>query len=169
MRIAVLSILILWTASGCGSGSGSGTESAAKPDATPAPAPKGKTDAEWTQALLGKWDGQQLLRNAHGSTPVEGVLTLKDGGHAAFDGKSARGQIIWFGSWKVSDGHLTYTVEGSNMSREIPNGTTRSVKLREIDDAELLYIDPNDQRTYSAKRVTGAAPAPPTGPGGKKK
>lgn len=129
---------------------------------------KTKPNVEFSKALVGKWDGFQVLRNSRGVVPIDGIVTFEEGGALKFDCRAKLGamsrQIIGFGNWQVKDGQLVCVIEGSNLSKDVPNGSARMVQLREVSEKEMLYIDPNDQRTYSAKRVTGTASATPPTP-----
>lgn len=138
-------------------------ETPAKEPVEPTKVPT-KTDADWAQVLTGRWEGMQVLRNSHGAVPYTGVVHLVAGNHLTFDGKlegrSMRRPIVGFGVWRVKDGQLVMTVEGSNLANEIPNGTTRTLIIKEVSDHEFLYVDPIDQKTYSATRL-GSEVAPP--------
>jgi len=106
-------------------------------------------------ALTGKWDGMQIKSNANAkvSVAITGIAALGEAGSLKYDGKAGGRQVIGFGSWKVQGGLLQYVIEGSNAPRELANGTSGAVKIREVTENEFLYIDLTDQRTHSAKRV----------------
>ena len=117
-----------------------------------------KSDEEWTNELLGKWDGMQIKRNQLKTTTITGVMNLATGGLMTFDGVGdGRQTLIANGTWKVSGGLLTFTIESSNAPRLVPNGTSGAVKIREITEREFLYFDLTDMRTYSAVRTTDGA------------
>lgn len=112
--------------------------------AMPAQQGQSEQDREYERALLGTWRASEMPDAPSGIVITDFRYTYLPNGVVNTRGSFKFGfqsyPILLSGTWKVSDGHLEYTIHSSNVET-VKEGFKSQIKILSVDDTSFAYVD----------------------------
>ena len=119
----------------------------------PRGAPSAAKDAEFREAIVGKWRVIRLFRGFL----LDHVATIFPNGRVNWKGNATLHFVSYpyalSGTWRVKNGRFDYKVETSNIPDFFPRRSYRIYRDSRCHCRRIWYFDPGDEVTYVDLRV----------------